>query len=357
MKKLTRFLVLSAVAAFVAIPAYSQATPQGGDTAQAAQADEKTKLSDDFRAAYDKWKKSSAAKSPTADEDYKAAYELAKQYVDKFGSTDEFGTYAKGFVTKYETYQKGARSAKVDQLLKDKKYTEAFALGKQILADNPDDLPTLFVLARGALIAGDQEALFPDATNYAKHALELIGQGKTFQEGQPIKDKEQVQAVLNYALGWFTRKASPSESAGYFFKAAQYNSDIKTDAQTYALLAADYEQDYNTVAKDYAAKFPDKTAQDTPEGKAATEKLNGVTDRLIDAYARAVAYAGSDAKYATPKAKWMERLTELYKFRHDGSDAGLNDLIASIKSKPLPSVSTAQPTGTASSTSPSGATN
>jgi hypothetical protein len=354
MKKLTRFLVLSAVAAFVAMPAYSQATPQGADPAQAAQADEKTKLSDDFRAAYDKWKKSSAAKSPTADEDYKAAYELAKQYVDKFGSTDEFGAYAKGFVTKYEAYQKGARAGKIDQLLKEKKYTDAFALGKQVLADNPNDLSTLFLLGRGALIA-DNEALFPEATGYAKHALELIEQGKTFQEGQPIPNKDQVLAVLNYALGVYTRKSSPTESAGYLYKAAQYNTDIKTEAQTYALLAGAYEKDYTAVAQEYATKFPDKAAQDTPEGKAATDKLNAVTDRLIDAYARAVAYAGSDPKYATPKAEWMKRLTDLYKFRHDGSDAGLNDFIASIKSKPLPGATSGQPAGTASSTSPNGA--
>ena len=32
----------------------------------------------------------------------------------------------------------------------------------------------------------------------------------------------------------------------------------------------------------------------------------------------------------------MARLTELYKFRHNTSEAGLNELIAGILSQPLP---------------------
>jgi hypothetical protein len=110
------------------------------------------------------------------------------------------------------------------------------------------------------------------------------------------------------------------------------------------------------VATDYKAKFPDATAQATPEGKAATDKVNDVTDRLIDALARAVAYSGTDAKFANLKTKSMDRLTELYKYRHEGSDAGLKELIAGITSKPLPPITGAQPAGTTSSTvQPSGA--
>ena len=59
-------------------------------------------------------------------------------------------------------------------------------------------------------------------------------------------------------------------------------------------------------------------------------------DRVIDAYARAVALAGSDPKYKDLKADAMGRLTDWYKFRHNKSDTGLNDMIASILSKPLP---------------------
>ncbi len=61
-----------------------------------------------------------------------------------------------------------------------------------------------------------------------------------------------------------------------------------------------------------------------------------IIDRMIDAYARAIAAAGSDPANAQNKAQWMTKLTDFYKFRHEGSDAGLNELIASVLSRPLP---------------------
>src|SRR5207253_3540761 len=73
-----------------------------------------------------------------------------------------------------------------------------------------------------------------------------------------------------------------------------------------------------------------------PESKLALENINQVLDRVIDAYARAVALAGSDVKYKDLKADAMGRLTDWYKFRHNKSDTGLNEMIASVLSKPLP---------------------
>jgi hypothetical protein len=49
-----------------------------------------------------------------------------------------------------------------------------------------------------------------------------------------------------------------------------------------------------------------------------------------------VALAGSDAQYAQSKTGWLNNLTSFYKFRHQDSDAGLTELIASVVSKPLP---------------------
>ena len=57
---------------------------------------------------------------------------------------------------------------------------------------------------------------------------------------------------------------------------------------------------------------------------------------MIDAYARAVAAAGNDPANAQNKAQWMASLTNYYKFRHDGLDTGLSDLIAGVMTKPLP---------------------
>jgi hypothetical protein len=61
-----------------------------------------------------------------------------------------------------------------------------------------------------------------------------------------------------------------------------------------------------------------------------------VLDRIIDAYARAVALAGTNPQNQAAKAQWMTQLTNFYKFRNNNSDAGLNEFIAGVLAKPLP---------------------
>ena len=91
---------------------------------------------------------------------------------------------------------------------------------------------------------------------------------------------------------------------------------------------------YKKLSTDYSKRFADQP--ETPEGKAALDNVYKVADRIIDAYARAVALAGNDAQYQARKADWTKRLTDLYKFRHDGSDAGLNEFVAGVLAKTLP---------------------
>jgi hypothetical protein len=57
---------------------------------------------------------------------------------------------------------------------------------------------------------------------------------------------------------------------------------------------------------------------------------------MIDAYARAVALAGTDPQYKDIKARALEGVTGWYKFRNEQKTAGLDELIANVLSKPLP---------------------
>jgi hypothetical protein len=77
---------------------------------------------------------------------------------------------------------------------------------------------------------------------------------------------------------------------------------------------------------------------ETPESKLALANINQIVERMIDGYARAVALAGSDAQFATQKTVWMESLTTWYKYLNptDAQLTGMNQLIASVLSKPLP---------------------
>jgi len=56
---------------------------------------------------------------------------------------------------------------------------------------------------------------------------------------------------------------------------------------------------------------------------------------MIDAYARAVALSATPQQHEA-RTKILEQLTALYKSFHSNSDEGLNELIATVLSKPLP---------------------
>jgi hypothetical protein len=75
---------------------------------------------------------------------------------------------------------------------------------------------------------------------------------------------------------------------------------------------------------------------ETPESKLALANINQIVDRMIDAYARAVAVAGTDPKFAQAKASWQESLTTWYKYRNSDKTDGMNELVAGILTKPLP---------------------
>jgi hypothetical protein len=75
---------------------------------------------------------------------------------------------------------------------------------------------------------------------------------------------------------------------------------------------------------------------ETPESKAALEKLNVVMDRIVDAYARAIQSSGTDPKTEASRKEWLAQASNYYKFRHGGSDTGLTEFIAASMQKPLP---------------------
>jgi len=64
-------------------------------------------------------------------------------------------------------------------------------------------------------------------------------------------------------------------------------------------------------------------------------RLEKLIERTIDAYARAVALSKSPQQQES-RARILEQLTALYKNFHNNSDAGLNELISTVLSKPMP---------------------
>jgi hypothetical protein len=268
------------------------------------------------------------------------AYEAAKKYLGACPTEEgQIPAYLKKWVAAYE---KEARKLKLNDLfVNQRKYAEAQALAKEILKDEPDYLPAIMDLGYGGYVLAvttKNESGNAEATNYARQAIQAIEGGKTLESWSPFKTKDDALGYLYYSVGYMQRDSNPSEALKNFLKAGGIDGEIKKNSQTYVFIAAAYEKEYEKQSAAYQAKFKDQP--ETPESKLAVANINQVVDRIIDALARAVAATGTDAAAQTSKAQWMTRLTELYKFRHNNTDEGLKEFLASVLSKPLPPVPT-----------------
>jgi tetratricopeptide (TPR) repeat protein len=263
------------------------------------------------------------------------AYQAARDYLQKYTKDkDQYIDYLTKWVTAYE---RDERKRVLPNLINEKKFAEAYSTGAKILADEPNYLRAQIDLGYAGYLAASakNETFNATALDYSRKAIREIESGQTPGDWAPFKGKDDTLAYLNYAVGFLTLKTSPEQAIDALLKAAQYDSDIRKTASTYYFLAAAYESGpYKTMSAAYQTQFANKP--ETPESKAALEKLSVVIDRIIDAYARAIATAGTDPKTEQSRREWLVQVTNYYKFRHDGSDAGLTDFIATSLQKPLP---------------------
>jgi tetratricopeptide (TPR) repeat protein len=263
------------------------------------------------------------------------AYQAARDYLQKYAKDkDQYVDYLTKWVMFYE---RDERKRNLPELINQKNFAEAYSTGAKILADEPNYLRAQIDLGYAGYLAASakNETYNADALRYARSAIQALESGKTPGEWAPFKGKDDTLAYLNYAVGFLTLKTNPNEAIDALLKAAQYDSDIKKTPSTYYFLAAAYEAGpYKTLSTAYQTQYAGKP--ETPESKAALEKLNAVMDRIIDAYARAIAASGTDPKNEQSRKEWLAQLTNYYKFRHEGSDAGINEFIAAALQKPLP---------------------
>src|SRR6185503_6409608 len=264
-----------------------------------------------------------------------AAYQAARDYLQKYNKDkDQYTDYLGKWVMFYE---RDERKRTLPNLINEKKFAEAYSVGEKILKDEPNYLRAQIDLGYAGYLAASakNESFNATALDYARKAISEIESGKAPAEWAPFKGKDDTLAYLNYAVGFLSLKTSPDQAIDALLKAAKYDSDISKTPSTYYFLAAAYESGpYKTLSTAYQTQYAGKP--ETPESKAALEKLNTVMDRIIDAYARAIKVAGTDAKTEQSRKEWLAQMTTYYKFRHDGSDAGLTEFIAASFQKPLP---------------------
>jgi len=307
MKRTIKLLALAGLFAVFAAPALAQTD----------------KCTEEFKSAtYQKWYDNRKGDQDTA-------YQAAKDYLATCTTEDQYSKALKNFVDAYDKLHANTKTNSDFQAAYEKNnYAEQLRLGKQIIATDPDKPAVYIVMGLAGL--GDP-ALLSESAQYAKKAIEMIDAGKPFE---PYKTKDEPLAFLNYEVGKATLASAPADAIPYFLKAAKLESALKKNPQLYLDLAAAYNDGPRAkLTEEYnRAVGPNKT--ETPESKLALANLNQVLDRQIDALARAAALADAANKTAI-----MGELTDLYKYRNK-SETGLNELVASVLSKPVPDLPT-----------------
>jgi len=273
--------------------------------------------------------------------DQAKAFEDAKKYLacppgaEVTEAQQKIIDYLKNFVTKYEAAMKKV-SYRV-KIYNEKKYAEGYAMGKEILATEPENLQVLVDLGTNAYLLPPLKdaALTASGLTYAQKALQMLESGKNLESWEPLGSKDVAVAYLNYSIGTLTLEKDPSAALKNLLKAAQFETPLKKSPYTYAYIAGAYETGpYAKQSEEYKVKYSGK--DETPESKLALANINQLVDRMIDAYARAVALAGTNADFSQVKTGWNDSLTTWYKFRNGDKTDGLDQMIAGILTKPLP---------------------
>ena len=329
MKKLITFLSISTTVAILALPVAARnliAQPDNAFQDAACTEDAKTALYQSF------------LKNLKADQ--AKAYEEAKKYVACPASGEvtegqqKIIDYLKNFMTKYEAATK--KSDYRVKIYNEKNYVVGYAMGKEILAAEPENLQVLVDLGANAYLLPPLKnaQLTAEGLGYAQKALAAIDSGKTLEDWKPLASKDEAVAYLNYSIGALTLEKDPSAALKNLLKAAQFETLLKKSPYTYAYIAGAYETGpYAKMSEEYKRLYQGK--DETPESKLMLANINQIIDRMIDAYARAVALATA-AEYKDVKVGWNESLTTWYKYRNSDKTDGMDQLVAGVLSKPLP---------------------
>lgn len=267
-------------------------------------------------------------------EKQRLAYEVGLEYLRRYGNDDRDPgvKVVRKFVAEYEEVR---GEYELDTAYKARNYAKTFEIGRALLQKQPQSFYFLSVLGEAgydSAIAGNA-GLNAETVGYAKRAIQLLNEGKV-TKADPFKSIGVAIGFLNFEVGNFLKDQSPVEAADAFLKAVQSDSPYRTEPLAYHRLgAAILKGEFAQLSAEYNQKYGAK--ESSAEQKALFDKINHVVERAIDAYARAVALSTSPQQQDA-RSKILAQLTSLYTGFHNGSDAGLNELIATVLSKPLP---------------------
>ena len=263
----------------------------------------------------------------------KFAYPVAKDYLRRWGGEKDAETKeVQRFVIEYERAMHG-RDMYTAYDAKD--YAKVFDIGRPAVKADPGNFLALSLMVEAGYdnaVAG-KTGFVIEAAEDAREAIKLLEGGKV-SKPEPFKSMGVAHGFLNFALGWLVKEEKPVEAAAAFEKAVKADSPYRTDPSVYHRLGVSIlKGEFAQLSSQYNEKFGGKPS--SPEQTAMLNRIQHLIEQTIDAYARAVALSAKPEQQEA-RSKILSQLTALYKNVHNNSDAGLNEMIATVLSKPIP---------------------
>ena len=219
-------------------------------------------------------------------------------------------------------------STQIDAYIKSGRDDDAFKAGAAHFEKHPDDAGGLTILAWEGVdqLKKKNPAYAAESVQYANQAVKVMESGSKpadFTEEQWKIFKASWLPKLYQAIGLISMMSGDDEEArAKLEKSLQYDAK---DPGTYMLLGEAANNQYRALA----AKTQGMSAG--PEREADLKKALEQMDHVIQYDAQAVALSEGRAEYKPLHDQLMENLTEYYKYRHNGSTEGLQQLLDSYK--------------------------
>lgn len=204
---------------------------------------------------------------------------------------------------------------------------DAMTLGAKWLADHPEDISVmqnLTILAAAQAIKGNN-AFIAQGRDYGARAIALLEGDKMpagFDAAKWPDFKRQALVSLYRETGVLAYKSSDNAAAlPLLEKAVELNTP---DAVIY-FLVSDLNNDL------YEKRAKESMVASAADKAAAKQKAETALDKVIEYYARSIAFTDGKAEHAQANAAFRERLTPYYKYRHNNSTDGMQKLIDQYK--------------------------
>jgi len=216
----------------------------------------------------------------------------------------------------------------MDVYIKAGKVDDAFRVASASISRNPNDIAAMTQMT----LAGIEQAkrqnpkYAQQSLQYGSKAIELIEAGKKpdhMDEAAWGEYQTRWLPQLYQSLGMLSMMMNNKEEAKTRLeKAASLNA---ADPFNFVLLGSLIEEDYRKFAEQHKAQAPG------PLKDKLLNQAHGKLDQVIDLYAHAVALSQGKPEYQKLHDQIMEALDTYYKYRHSGSNNGLQQLIDKYK--------------------------